>query len=133
MLEKRKILKLYKEIIIRTLHLPQHQAGEALAKTRKLFRENRLVPLTPTLLKQVEDRVAFLKMVTPRTHSDVLRETANAEKKMKETFIISKNGEVISGKGVQDVQGFRDKRDDTEAFMKRHQQLLRRQHFMDRS
>jgi hypothetical protein len=131
MLTRTKVLNLYKEILSRSKYLPQNQVNDAISQTRKLFRDNRNMELSPALLKQAEDRLAFLKMVTPRTRSDMNRESRNSERKFKETFVI-KNGEVITGQGTRDTQGFRDKRDDTEAFMKRHQQLLRRQHFMDR-
>lgn len=75
------------------------------------------------LLQRAQAQLGFLKIVTPR---------AAAPEGVKR--FVYRNGQRIEldAQGQTNEEGARWKLQDVEAGLKRHHQLLRRQHFMDR-
>ncbi|KAJ0398884.1 hypothetical protein P43SY_001328 [Pythium insidiosum] len=72
------------------------------------------------LLQRAQSKIGFLKIVTPRERSDSGR-----------TNFVYMKGERVDGDSVSD-EGARYKTADFESNLRRHNQLLRRQHFLDR-
>ncbi len=77
------------------------------------------------LLKEAESKLGFLKIVTPRRPID------SAKSAGVQTFIVEK-GQVVPGNVTYDRATTNSSTGINTWDMKRHNQLVRRQHFLDR-
>uniref|UniRef100_A0AAV1VBV2 Complex 1 LYR protein domain-containing protein n=1 Tax=Peronospora matthiolae TaxID=2874970 RepID=A0AAV1VBV2_9STRA len=117
---------LYKKLLRLAQSLPEPKRQKSLDQIRREFRihGNLTDPKeVPSLLQRAQSSIDFLKIVTPRAESDAgVQRFVYRDGKRIDAAELEKKGE----------ENARYKTQDIEAGMKRHHQLLRRQHFMDR-
>ncbi|CAI5727031.1 hypothetical protein KXD40_002371 [Peronospora effusa] len=122
----RELRPLYKKLLRLAKGLPESKRQMSLDQVRREFRNHG--DLTDSneisaLIQRAQSSVDFLKIVTPRTESD-----SGVQR------FIYRNGQRVNAaefekKGEENA---RYKTQDIEGGLRRHHQLLRRQHFMDR-
>ncbi|TMW60352.1 hypothetical protein Poli38472_000394 [Pythium oligandrum] len=115
---------LYKKLLKLAKSLPDAAKRDAtMEQIRAEFRSHRDVTdpkEIAALVQRAQSKIGFLKIVTPRT-------TADAGVKS----YVYKNGARVEGEKAME-EGARYKTEDFDLNMRRHTQLVRRQHFMDR-
>ncbi|CAI5712464.1 unnamed protein product [Peronospora destructor] len=115
---------LYKKLLRLAQSLPEPKRQTSLDQVRREFRNHG--DLTDAnevaaLIQRAQSSVDFLKIVTPRTESD-----SGVHR------FIYRNGQRVNAAENKGQENARYKTQDMEGGLRRHHQLLRRQHFMDR-
>ncbi|CAH0481321.1 unnamed protein product [Peronospora belbahrii] len=122
----RELRPVYKKLLRLAQSLPEPKRQQSIDKVRHEFRSHKGL-IDPkeisSLLQRAQSSLGFLKIVTRRLDADsgVQRFIYRNGQRMDATEFEAKEGE-----------NARYKTQDMEAGLRRHHQLLRRQHFMDR-
>ncbi|KAI9906985.1 hypothetical protein PsorP6_004695 [Peronosclerospora sorghi] len=142
----RELRPLYKKLLHLAQSLPEPKRLTSIDKIRQEFRSH--VDLTDSkeisaLIQRAQSSLDFLRIVTPRTASGkciyssccsicLTSRVATSDKGVQR--FIYRNGKRVNASEFKEkiVENARYKTQDMEAGLRRHHQLLRRQHFMDR-
>ncbi|OWZ21099.1 putative mitochondrial protein [Phytophthora megakarya] len=117
---------LYKKLLRLAQSLPEPKRQTSLEQIRREFRGHKDVTdprEVSAMIQRAQSSLGYLKIVTPRSESNTgVRR------------YIYRNGQRVDAAEfeVKGEENARWKTQDMEAGLKRHHQLLRRQHFMDR-
>ncbi|TDH69431.1 hypothetical protein CCR75_008953 [Bremia lactucae] len=121
----RELRPLYKKLLRMAQNLPAPKRQSSIDQIRREFRchENLTDSKVSELIERAQSSLSYLKIITPRTesHTGIQRFVYRNGKRVSATEFEAKEGEPARWK-TQDIK----------AGLKRHHQLLRRQHFMDR-
>ena len=121
------VLRMYKNFLTLAKRLPPEKAVSAISSIRTGFREGGAetnVDRIADLLKVAESKLGYLKVVSPRRPKDASKQGGN-------TYLV-KDGKVVPGSVSYDRSTLKTSNGICPQDLKRHQQLLRRQYFMDR-
>ncbi|OQS06143.1 hypothetical protein THRCLA_20431 [Thraustotheca clavata] len=114
----------YKKLIKLARSVPVDQREATLEKIRTEFRTHKDVATAEELdqlLRKAQSKISYLKIVTPKR---------SASSRLGNHFVY-KNGQRYDGSEAI-ADGAKVKTQDYNEMMKKHVQLVRRQHFMDR-
>ncbi|KAH7481744.1 hypothetical protein PRIC1_014840 [Phytophthora ramorum] len=122
----RELRPLYKKLLRLAQSLPEPKRQQSLDQIRREFRSHEELTdpkEVSALIQRAQSSLGYLKIVTPRAESN----------KGIQRYIY-RNGQRVNADEVEahGEENARYKTQDIEGGLKRHHQLLRRQHFMDR-
>ena len=129
---KPKVLNLYKNMLKQSTRLPSKtERQQTQTKIRTQFKQNKSIEnetQIQKLIKRGEDRLDYLKMITPSTQNDFKKKSSDDPTR----YVKVIEGDRKTGDSRdRPWLFFNDSRIDPEDW-ERHQRLLRRQHFQDR-
>ncbi|KAF4323001.1 hypothetical protein BBO99_00003373 [Phytophthora kernoviae] len=124
----RELRPLYKKLLRMAQALPEPKRHQSLSQIRREFRNHGDLSdpkEVSKLLQLAQSSLSYLKIVTPR---DETESNSGVQR------YIYRNGQRVNAAELEEKgeENARYKTQDMEAGLKRHHQLMRRQHFMDR-
>jgi hypothetical protein len=119
--------RLYRDLLRGAKRVGGEDGAQRANQTRDWFKANKMLTepaKVEAFLSKAKSRLEFLEILSPKTFS---------EKGTRPGTYIVQNGRVINGaaESIPQHGAMKDRRVDP-AMLQRHEQLVRRQHFMDR-